>query len=183
MWGRRLVQHLFGLSQTFGQGLSLTDGETVVHHLLGQLFLQLLGGAGQNGPGMTGGEPSLLQQEMNGVGQGQEPQNGHGGAGLAHPLGGLLLCESVFLNEGLITGRLFNGVQVFPLEVFNETQLHDGTVVGLDDDRRNLVEAGQLGSPPAAFAGDDLVIAGGQTADGEGLDDPVDADGIRQIGQ
>lgn len=38
-------------------------------------------------------------------------------------------------------------------------------------------------APPAALAGNDLVIAGGQTADRQGLDDTVDADGFGQIGQ
>ena len=42
-------------------------------------------------------------------------------------------------------------------------------------------QARQLGGPPAALSGDDLVIAGGEPADGEGLDDPVDADGVGQI--
>ena len=88
---------------------------------------------------MTGGELALLQQGPDGVGQGQQPQGvGHGGTGLAHLLGGLLLGEAVLLDQGLVTQGLFHGVQVLPLEVLDETQLHDFPVVGLDDDGGHL---------------------------------------------
>ena len=80
-----------------------------------------------------------LQQQVHRVGQGQQAQGvGHGGAGLAHPLGDLLLGEAVLLHQGAVAGGLLNGVQILPLEVFNQAQLHHRAVVRLDDDRRDL---------------------------------------------
>jgi len=130
------------------------------------------------------GELALLQKLAHRVGQVQEPGGvGNGGAGLAHPLGHLLLGHAVLVHEDLVAVGLFDGVQILPLEVLDEAQLHDLLVVGLDDHSRDLGKARQLGGPPAPLAGDDLVIAGGQPPDGEGLNDPVGADGVGQVGQ
>lgn len=103
------------------------------------------------------------------------------GAGLAHPLGHLLLGETVFAHEHLVAVGLFNRVQILPLEVLNEAELHHLAVVGLDDDGGDFAQARQLGGPPAALPGDDLVVARREPADGEGLNDPVDADRVGQI--
>ena len=133
---------------------------------------------------MAGGQLALLQQHAHRVGQGEQPHGvGHGGAGLAHLLGHFLLGEAVVLHQDLVAPRLFNGVQVLPLEVLDEAQLHDLPVVGLDDDGGHLGQARQFGGPPAALSGDDLVVAGGQAADGEGLDEPVGADGLGQVAE
>ena len=133
---------------------------------------------------MTGGEAAFLQKQVDGVGQGQQPEGvGHGGPGLAHPLGHLILGESILVHQDFIAVGFFDGVQVLPLEVFNEAQFHDGAVIGLDDDGGHLMEPGQLGRPPAAFPGDDLIVAGREAADGERLDDAMGADGVGQIGQ
>lgn len=109
---------------------------------------------------MAGGELALLQQQVYRVGKGQQPQGvGNGGAGLAHPLGRLLLGETVFAHEHLVAVGLFNRVQILPLEVFDQAQLHHLAVVGLNDDGGDFAQARQLGGPPAALPGDDLVVA------------------------
>ena len=41
-------------------------------------------------------------------------------------------------TDALLVLGLFHWVQILPLQVFNQRQLHDGFVVGLDDDDRNL---------------------------------------------
>ena len=97
---------------------------------------------------MAGGELALLQQQVYRVGKGQQPQGvGNGGAGLAHPLGHLLLGETVFAHEHLVAVGLFNRVQILPLEVLNEAELHHLAVVGLDDDGRDFAQARQRRSP------------------------------------
>ena len=56
-------------------------------------------------------------------------------------------------------------------------------VVRLDNNGGDLLKPGGLGRPPAALAGDNLVVAAGQAAHGEGLDNAVDPDGFRQVVQ
>ena len=133
---------------------------------------------------MSGGKLPVLQQRMQGGGKGKQPQGvGHGGAGFAHLLGHLLLRQAVLLHEHTVASGFFHGVQVLPLEVFDQAQLHDLAVVRLDNDDRDLAEARQLGGPPAPFPGNDLIITGGEAAHGQRLDHPVLPDGIGQVGQ
>ena len=133
---------------------------------------------------MTGGEPVLLHQLGHRGGEIQQPEGiGDGAAGLAHTLGRLLLGHVIRLDEGSEAGGLLHGVQIFPLEVFNQGQLHDLAVVRLDDQHRHLVQTGLPGGAPAALTGDDLVVAGGQAADGDGLENAVGGDALRQIAQ
>ena len=108
---------------------------------------------------------------------------GHGGAGFAHPLGALLLRQAKVGHQLLEAGGLLHGVQILSLEVFNQGQLHDLAVVCLDDQHRHLVQTGLPGGAPAALTGDDLVVAGGQAADGDGLENAVGGDALRQIAQ
>ena len=105
------------------------------------------------------------------------------GTGLAHPLGHLLLGQAVLLHEHLVAPGLLGGVQVLPLEVLDQAQLHHLPVVRLDDDGGHLRQAGGLGRPPPALAGDDLIVPRGQPPDRQGLDDPVGADGLGELGQ
>ena len=133
---------------------------------------------------MAGGQDALLQKAHHLGGQGQEPQGvGDGWPGFAHLLGHLLLGQAVFLHQGLIALGFLHRVQVLPLKVFNEADFHNFFIVRLDDDHGNLTEACVFRGPPAAFSGDDLVVAGGQTADGKGLDDSMDTDGVSQLCQ
>ena len=133
---------------------------------------------------MAGGEGALLHEGQHLVGQGQQAQGvGDSGAALAHLLGHLLLGETVLLHQGAVAPGLLGGVQVLPLEVFDQAQLHHLPVVRLDDNGGDLLEPGGLGRPPPALAGDNLVVAAGQAADGEGLNDAVDPDGFRQVVQ
>ena len=138
----------------------------------------------QHRPAVAGGQHALDHQLPHRGGQGSEPQGvGDGGAGLAHALGQLLLGEPEVGEQGQVALRLLHRVQVLPLEVFDKAQLQHFAVVRLDDDHRHLPAARQLGRPPAALPGDDLVVPGGQPPDSEGLDDAVLPDGGGQVGQ
>ena len=104
-------------------------------------------------------------------------------AGLAHLPGHLLLSEAVFLHQSAVAPGLLGGIQVLPLEILDESQLHHLAVVRLDDDGGHLPEPGGLGRPPPPLPGDNLVVAGGQPAHRQGLNDSVDPDGLGQVGQ
>ena len=133
---------------------------------------------------MARGQRFFLQFFLNGGLQLQQPQGvGDGAAGFADALGGLLLGHVVLLGQGLIPHGLLHGIQVLPLEVLDHGQLGGLPVVGLDDRHRHLLQACQPGSTPAAFAGNDLIVPGGQLPHGQRLDDAVFPDGIRQLGQ
>ena len=133
---------------------------------------------------MAGGELVLLYQLPDSRRQVQKPQGvGHGAAGLAHPAGGLLLGHMIGFNQGLEAGCFLHGVQILPLEVFNHGQLRGLAVVRLHDDDGNFLQACHPGGPPAALTGDDLIVAGGEPAHGQGLDNTVLLNGGGQLRQ
>ena len=86
----------------------------------------------------------------------------------------------VLVDKGAVARRFLHGVQVLPLEVFDHGQLGGLAVIGLDDGDGDLAEACQTGGPPAAFTGDDLVVAIGQFPYGQRLHHTVQGNGIRQ---
>ena len=139
-------------------------------------------GEGKNGPGVPCGKLSVLHQLLDGNIQIQQPQGvGHRAPGLAHPFRRLSLGHAVDLRQRPEAFRLLDGVQVLPLEVLDHGQLHGLLVVGLDDDRRDLVQSGHPGGPPAAFPGDDLIVPASQLTHRQGLDHAVLPDGLGQL--
>ena len=99
------------------------------------------------------------------------------------PLGGFLLGQAEFVHQGLVAQGLFHAVQVLALQVLYQGQLLGLPVVGLDDHCGDLAEPRHPAGPPAPLSGDNLVVALAGFPDGKGLDNPVDADGVRQCGQ
>ena len=91
--------------------------------------------------------------------------------------------EAKIGEQGQVALRFFHRVQVFPLEVLDESQLQDLPIVRFDDDRGDLFPARQFGGPPPPLPGDDLIVTGAQPPDREGLDHAVFLDGGGQIGQ
>ena len=131
---------------------------------------------------MSAGQLALLHQRPHLFRQVQQPQCiGHGAAGLAHPLGGFLLRQTVLLHQRAVALGFLHGVQILTLEVFDHGQLHGLAVVGLDDHHRHLCQPGHPRRPPPPFTGDDLIVAGLQLPHGQRLDDAVYPDGVRQV--
>jgi hypothetical protein len=85
-------------------------------------------------------------------------------------------------GELCVTVRLFDGVEVFALQIFDEREFQDRAVVGLAGDDGNLRQIQELRRAPAAFAGDQFKITAA-LADDERLDDALFADGIGQFAQ
>ena len=57
---------------------------------------------------------------------------------LDHALRNLLLRQSKLLHQTLITFGFFDRVQVLPLQIFDQRQLHDLVFLGLKHHRRNI---------------------------------------------
>jgi hypothetical protein len=57
------------------------------------------------------------------------------------------------------------------------------TVIGLHYHNRHLVQPGNPGGAPAAFAGDNLIVSGLQPANGQRLNDAVFLNGVGKIRQ
>ena len=107
---------------------------------------------------MAGGDFPLAHLLLHAVRQGEQPHGvGHGAAAFAKALGGHLLGQAVFFNELAAALCHLDGVQILPLQIFNECQ-RGGLFVGdfLDDDR-HLVQTRHAAGPPAALTRDDDV--------------------------
>ena len=130
---------------------------------------------------MTGRQLLVPEQRCYRAGQRQKPQGvGHSGPGTAHPMGGLLLGEAQLLGQPAVTLGFFHGVQVLPLEVFNQCQSISGVLIHVQHDGRDLVEARQTAGPPAPLAGDDLISIP-CFAQGDGGDNTVFPNGLGQL--
>ena len=105
---------------------------------------------------------------------------GDRGALLAHAVGHLLLGEAAFLHEALVAEGHFDRIQVLALDVLDDGHLQHALVVGVADVGGNHVHPGHDAGAVAALAADDLVL-GTLLPDGEGLDEPEGADGVRQL--
>ena len=88
---------------------------------LGGFLLLLLRFQLQDRPGVTGGQLALADALLHLGTQPQQPQSiCHGGTGLPYPTGGFLLRQAVFLHQALIALGLLHGVEVLPLQIFNQ---------------------------------------------------------------
>ena len=94
------------------------------------------------------------------VAQREQPHRvGHGGATAAHAFGDLVLCNAKLAAQALVRDRLFDGVQIFTLQVLHERQLQQLAVRRFLHDHGHSRQTSAPGSPQAAFAGDELIDA------------------------
>ena len=161
--------------------LGLGHRQPLLRHIAGS---RLLGGGVvqfQKGPGVALGAAVLSQDRQGGRGEPQQPQLiGHGGLGLAHPFGGLLLGEPVGLNERGQGGGLLHKVQVPALQIFHQGQQGGLLPVHTDNDAGHLGEPRQLGGPQTAFSRYQLQ-PGACPAHRQGLKHPVLLNAGRQF--
>ena len=62
-------------------------------------------------------------------------------------------------DELRVTERLFDGVEILALQVFDERHLQHRTIICLTHDDRHFGQAGELRRAPASFPGDELILA------------------------
>ena len=130
---------------------------------------------------MTDRQAAFADVALHGQRQFQQPRRiGHRRAALADLERDFLLRELKLLRELRIAERLFDGVQILTLQIFDERQFQHRAVVGLADDDGNLRQFEQLRRAPAAFAGDEFEESAAFAHD-ERLHDALFADGIGEF--
>lgn len=88
----------------------------------------------------------------------------HRAAAFGKPCCGRFLRIAAPFHELTVSQSLFHGVQVFALKIFNESNLHGLCVRDILDQCRDLRQARQARSTPAAFARyNDISPCGGRT--------------------
>ena len=91
-------------------------------------------------------------------------------------LGNFFLCEKTLVYEHAVGFGFFYGVEIFPLDVFNQREFHHFLVcTHVHNNRRYNCEFGLARGAKTTLAGDQL-IARSKAAHGNGLDDAFFAD-------
>ncbi len=123
----------------------------------------------QQGTGVAHVDVACQQQRLHRFAQVEQAQQVAGGAARTpHGLRGLLVREAKLAQQPLQALRLFERIEVFALDVFD--QRHGGRrLVGhVAHQHRHRVQPGQPGRPKAPLAGDDFIHRA-RTAHGLGL--------------
>ena len=128
---------------------------------------------------MPGGERAVLDELQHRLGQRQQPRRVcDGGARFAHALRHIVLRHAVDILQGAVALRLFNGIQILALEVFDQSHLHGALLVRCQDAHRHFLEPGHAAGAPAALARDDLIKSAIERPDRDRLDEPIRPDGF-----
>jgi hypothetical protein len=165
-----------GLGDAGGQAFNLPDAHAAAGDAAGQFEAFLGIGDREKRPAVAGREAAFFDQVLDHGFELQEAQRiGDGGAILSGALGDVLLSEIELVGEALEGARLFHGVQIFALEIFDEGHLKREFLRDLANNDGNARQRGPLRSTPAALAGDQLVSKADSTDD-ERLNDPTRPD-------
>ena len=78
-------------------------------------------------------------------------------ARLADGTGQLVMRQAEFTDQALQPVGLLDRVEVLSLQVLDQGRCHRIAIVKRADVNRHVVQPGQLGGPPTALTGDDLV--------------------------
>jgi hypothetical protein len=177
-------------------GLLLGRVELVLHQALGLAHRIALGGnavgelhlAGlgqrQQRAGVAHVDLAGHEQVLHRLGEVQQAQQvAGGGTRAADGVGRLLVGHAEFVDEALDAHRLLERVEVLALDVLDERHGERGLVGNLAHQHRHFVQAGELRSAPAPFAGDDLVAAAVDRAHQDRLHDALRLDRGGQLVQ
>ena len=152
----RLLDRFF--VHALGQRLRLTDRQA--DHLSGCLYALIRFVYRKDCPRVTAGDFAFADHRPHLVRQSQQTQCvRYRRTGLDHALGHLLLRQSELLHQTLITFGFFDRVQVLPLQIFDQCQLHDLVFLSLKHHRRNVFQTCLTCCTPAALTCNDLVVA------------------------
>ncbi|MCY1531745.1 hypothetical protein D9M68_669810 [compost metagenome] len=76
-----------------------------------------------------------------------------------HAFGHLFLCKGTFFHQSLIAQGYLNGIQVFPLQVFQQRHFQQFLIIRFTDICRYIFKAGHFGRSPPALSRDQLIVA------------------------
>ncbi len=152
--------------------LDLADRQPVGHRPAGELLLVGPVGGAEQGAGVAGGQVAVGHHLLDGGRQLEQAQRvAHRRSALADPRRDLVVGEVEVLDQLLVGGRLLERVEVLAMDVLDQGVLERGGVVDVADDGGHRREAGPLGRPPAALAGDELVAVVAEGSDEDRLQD------------
>ena len=163
------------------QVLGLADIEGLAQDAVGGEQLLRVIGEAEDDFGMPDGEAFVAEVGLDFGGEFEEAEGiGDDGAAFADACGGFLLGQLELIDQLGKPLGFFDRVEVFALQVFDESQFERSAVIRLADEDGDLGEAGEASGAPAAFAGDQFVaVIGG--ADDQGLHDALGADGVGEV--
>ena len=105
----------------------------------GQAFLGI--GNGEECASVAGGEATFLEQILNGSFEFEKAHSiGDRGAIFAGAFGDLFLREVKFIDEALKGVRLLDGIEIFPLEIFDQRHLQSHVFGDVANDYRDAAE-------------------------------------------
>src|SRR5579862_7628964 len=87
----------------------------------------------------------------------QSERVGNMAAAFANHASDVVLTVAEIADQCAVAFSFFERIEIGALHILDDRKLQRLRVAGLDDDNRNLVQAGTLRRPPAALAGDDFV--------------------------
>ena len=107
---------------------------------------------------MTGGQLAIDDQTLDGGWQLKEPQRvGDGGSAPTDPRGELVMGQSEILDQLLVGACLLEGIEILPVQVFDQGLLDAPDVGRGPDQGGNGRQAGTTGGPPPPLPGNQLV--------------------------
>ena len=137
---------------------------------------------GQQRTGMTHFQTALVKHFLNRLRQAQQAQAvGNGAAAFTDGFCDGFVGQAEFVGEAFQTLRLFNRIEVFTLQVFNQTHGQRGFVADGFDDDGNFGQTGQLGSAPTTFAGNQFILRQTTFAYDNRLDNALRFNGVGQF--
>ncbi len=160
-----------------GKLLGFPHVESLRQDGLEQPGLLLNGFQRKDGPGVACRQGPLCEGLADFLRELEQPQGVRdGGAVLPHGDGDGFVGETEFVYQPVKGLGFLQGVEICPQEVFDKRENRRVLISGIPDDDGYILEAGFLGGPPSALAGDDLV-APVRLSCHDGLNDTALADG------
>lgn len=101
----------------------------------------------------------------------QALQVGDMAAALVHHARDLGLRQAFAFRQTIVGARLFDGIEVFALEVLDQRERHDVTLAQLTDQRRYFMQLRFLSGAPTTLTRHDLVAAIVERAHDDRLND------------
>ena len=139
---------------------------------------------GQQGAGVPHFQVPPVKHVLYRLGQGEQAQAvGYRAAAFAHGFGDCFVRQGKLVGQPFQAARFFYRVEVFALQVFDQTHRQRGFVADVFHHDGDFRQTGQLRRAPAAFAGDQFVLRQAMFAHDNRLDDALRPDGFGQLVQ